>query len=202
MAYIKSLDHFLAVCRKIATGRNIKVGAEEIELLVDFYMWNKNYSYEFRAANLFTWKLKQEEVEITAEAIELIKSEVRNSLPEGFEDNPDEDFVKKVLIGRNLKSGVYFIYNRRKELMYVGKSKNISGRIISSIRERSKANPFYVRFVDCPSIVDASILEPYFINKHCPPFNNEFASLELPSVVIKNIPKMSEFIKIYKENAK
>ena len=87
--------------------------------------------------------------------------------------NYDKKFVQYVN-SLYMQSGVYFIFNYQKELIYIGKSKNLSDRIFTSVSERIKYDPGYISVLKTDSICDANILEPFFISKLKPIANTEF----------------------------
>lgn len=87
--------------------------------------------------------------------------------------NYDEKFIQYTNSLVNI-SGVYFIFNQKEELVYVGKSKNLSDRVFASISERRNYDPYYIRFFKTKNICDANILEPFFISKFKPIANTEF----------------------------
>lgn len=87
--------------------------------------------------------------------------------------NYDDKFIKYIN-SLSCKSGVYFIFNQKKELIYIGKSKDLSERIFSSISERLKYHPYYISILETENICDANILEPFFISQFKPIANTEF----------------------------
>ena len=92
--------------------------------------------------------------------------------------------------------GVYFIYNDKNQLLYIGKSKNLANRIPESTRERNGAKFAYILTVQ-PA--DIHILEPYLILKYKPIENTEFIEHGNTSFNI-DCPKPSRIIPFYEEN--
>jgi len=109
-----------------------------------------------------------------------------------------EDISKEafIVLGKlNQIPGVYFIYDEKKNLMYIGKSYNLSSRIISSTKDR---NGCFFSYMRTKTKVDANILEPYMIGILKPPLNRDFLTRDKPSFLIST-PKMSKVYKMVKE---
>lgn len=102
--------------------------------------------------------------------------------------------AEKVLEGLLTVAGVYFIFDKRKKLNYVGKSYDLGNRIIDSIEERKG---YYFSYMKTKSRIDADILEPYMIWLKKPLLNSEFVTNDRPSFKLK-VPRMSRMIKVYK----
>lgn len=99
-----------------------------------------------------------------------------------------------IFTGKMLPSepGVYFIYNDRKHLIYIGCSIDLKSRLKVSLREKKG---FFYKFACTESVVNAKIYEKYYIYKYLPPMNQEkFSdlSMDLPDLVF------TDFIKRYK----
>ena len=92
--------------------------------------------------------------------------------------------------------GVYFIYNDKDQLLYIGKSRNLASRIPGSIKERNGTKFAYI-LTEQPA--DIHILEPYLILKYKPIKNTEFMEFGNTSFNIK-YPSPSKIIPFYKEN--
>ena len=80
--------------------------------------------------------------------------------------------------------GIYFLYNLEGELIYVGKSVDLSIRILSTISGRGRCA---VEFARTASKSDMSVYEKYYISKLKPLMNKEGKhddelSLELPEL--------------------
>lgn len=73
--------------------------------------------------------------------------------------------------------GIYFIYGEERNLLYIGKSSNISNRIkqhmngYSEIDYSVKDMYKYVEYTKLKCPVDREIYETYYINKLSPPLN-------------------------------
>jgi len=197
MAYIQSEEHLINYFRKKLREAGYYLEPEQIILLSDFYQWSKNYTHG-RAVDILTWELKDKPERLNKEFVENIKNNIDVFISKDVLDDYSVEFLKETE-KRFGNPGVYFIYNKSKQLIYVGKSKNLATRIFQSIKERSSGKPYYVRFIDCKTYPDASILEMYFIGKLKPSFNKDGATIEEITLKVGNIPKMSKFIKIFSE---
>ena len=77
-------------------------------------------------------------------------------------------------------SGVYFFFSNG-NLVYIGKSQNLSDRIISSISERMRKMFIdEISYFKTKTISDAHILEPLLISIYKPVLNNEFVEDDIP----------------------
>lgn len=73
-------------------------------------------------------------------------------------------------------SGIYFLYDAAKRLVYIGKSVNLNSRILSSIdtKSRDMNEPIlYCRFASVYNKPELGIYEAYYISKYRPAFNGE-----------------------------
>ena len=91
------------------------------------------------------------------------------------------------------KSGIYYLYDEDKLLIYIGKSVHIGTRMMESARDK-KAK--YCRFSQIGNMADMGILEPYMISKYKPKHNKEFNNYHKPTIVIKEPEINSDFIEI------
>lgn len=66
--------------------------------------------------------------------------------------------------------GLYFLYDENKNLIYIGKSKNLGSRILNSVKERQG---FYLKYKLPLTKSDTNILELYYISKLKPVLNSE-----------------------------
>lgn len=90
------------------------------------------------------------------------------------------------------KPGIYFLFNAEKELIYIGKSQNLSTRVYASYFDK-KAE--YARIMVTETKADANILEPYCIAIHSPLHNCEFKTGDKPTFVLE-LPALGDFIKL------
>jgi hypothetical protein len=89
--------------------------------------------------------------------------------------------------------GVYFLYGKDKELLYIGKSYCLAQRVYSSAAERRGV--YYARIMICAERADADIIEPYCIAMHTPPLNTAYSGVGKPSFRIET-PELSDFINL------
>lgn len=92
------------------------------------------------------------------------------------------------------KAGVYKLYDKKKKLIYIGRSKNLLDRVPSSAKERGAS---YFSVIICNSIADSFILEPYLITKLNPPLNSEFKTKHKPTFTLK-VPKQTKLFSFKK----
>lgn len=78
--------------------------------------------------------------------------------------------IRKKLAG---KSGLYFLYDNDDSLCYIGKSTNLSKRIVTSANTHGL---FRVRYALIPNLADMNLAEAYYISKLKPPLNTEFVT--------------------------
>lgn len=101
--------------------------------------------------------------------------------------------VSKLLKG---KSGIYKLYDKNKELIYLGKSHNLSKRIKTSSKKK-KAEYFSYTIID--NKADTNIYEMYYIAKIKPKLNKadkveDYPSFDLPKLKFtKKIKAHSEY---------
>jgi predicted GIY-YIG superfamily endonuclease len=82
--------------------------------------------------------------------------------------------VKEIL--KNKPSGVYFLYDKNDELLYVGKTKNFRGRLLAHFRGRDASCAFY-KLIDYVVVYfvgdeyEREVYETYAINTFQPLFN-------------------------------
>jgi DNA polymerase-3 subunit epsilon len=86
---------------------------------------------------------------------------------------------KSTLQGLPFKPGVYYFLNKKGEVLYVGKAKNLRKRIDGHFTENSKTrshrtlweNIFHITYEECGNELIALILELYEIKRLWPPYN-------------------------------
>ena len=87
--------------------------------------------------------------------------------------------IKKIIPSISNKPGVYFMYNENKEILYIGKAKNLNKRLISycnksnlSIRiQRMVSQINNIEYTTTDHEASALLLEANMIKKHKPKFN-------------------------------
>ena len=92
--------------------------------------------------------------------------------------------------GIKKKSGIYFLKDSKKRILYIGKSVNLNKRILESIKEKILTGIYYYSYCYIEE-QDSCILEPYLINLHKPPLNIEF-NYENDNSFNLDIPTQSE----------
>lgn len=103
----------------------------------------------------------------------------------------------------NGNSGLYFLKNKDFQILYIGKSKNLVNRSLSSAVERDPLNIKYVSFMFMP-YCNSHILEPYYILQSKPYYNTEFLNEDINQndlIEIKHNYKMSNDIDIQQNTA-
>lgn len=90
--------------------------------------------------------------------------------------------------------GLYFLFDENKELIYIGKSRNLSSRVPKSIKERKG---FYLKYKLTSTMSDANILELYYISKLKPKLNKDSKESDDTTFEINyKFLEKSDFIKI------
>ena len=100
-----------------------------------------------------------------------------------FNSELSDEFVNELINLKN-KPGVYFIYGKNKELIYVGKSTNLERRILSSLRERKGS---YIEYALVSAKSDLSIYESYYISLLKPPLNTEGKYNDETTITLEDI---------------
>ncbi len=126
---------------------------------------------------------------------------------EGFllYNHPMTAKLQKIIAELPQKPGVYFFKNRKEEILYIGKAKNIKKRIQSHFASKGNFGNFYsqarnIDFIQTRTEKDAFILENELIKKYQPKYNAElkddknYAFVVLtdeayPKVVVTHQPK-------------
>lgn len=92
------------------------------------------------------------------------------------------------------KTGLYKLYNEKKELIYLGKSTtSLGSRLISSVRER---NAEYISYCEIDNIADLNIYEVYLIGKLKPLLNVDCKSDSTPTLELPGLD-FSEKVKVF-----
>ncbi len=101
----------------------------------------------------------------------------------------------------NSKQGIYFLYNKHKELMYIGKAKNIGCRIMQhKDNYKTKIHYCYFKYTELICPADRDIYETYYINKLKPPLNK--AKVYLYKSQYEELRYFSEYDLIKKQKLK
>ena len=114
--------------------------------------------------------------------------EISDFIKQKIEKNVTDGFVRDMESIKN-DSGVYFLYDRKMKLIYVGKSIRLGERIVSSIGER-KAH--YYEYAKTKTKSDTNVYESYYISKLKPKKNVEGKypdklTVELPCIRDRDI---------------
>jgi hypothetical protein len=124
--------------------------------LIEFYLLCEKYGKNYH--NQLTYNLK-------------FNGEI-NIEPVAFPSQIVNSEIKQVCINNN-NTGLYILTNDKNEPFYVGKSKNLYTRYLSSCRKINDVEIVKVFFMFMP-YVNTHILEPYYIMTYKPMYNNDF----------------------------
>ena len=91
------------------------------------------------------------------------------------------------------KVGIYKLFNNNKEIIYIGKSKNLFRRIKKHLKTINCIT--YISYAITENINQASIYEPYYIEKFKPKLNKEYKTKNKLTVELPEL-EFSEIIKI------
>jgi len=91
------------------------------------------------------------------------------------------------------KSGIYYLYDKDKTIIYIGKSVNLVNRIYESARQ---INAKYCKYSIINNKSDMSIFEAYLIAKYKPKYNKDHNFPEIITIEIKEPDKCDEYIEI------
>lgn len=100
-----------------------------------------------------------------------------------FDDGYLKSFVEE-MESLSCVWGVYFLYNSKKEVIYVGKSIDLGSRIVSSVTERKAV---YYEYARTESMSDISVYESYYISRLKPSLNVEGKHSDELTVILPDI---------------
>jgi len=132
--------------------------------------------------------------------IKEVKSEI------GFEDfviDNKKDLIPftnefKLLKDILKTSGLYFIYNEKKELIYIGKSGNVGNRIITSVRsENLQGEAYYINVKMLENKSDVNLYELYYISKFKPIYNREGKEEDDTTLELDDLDFTCGYVKIF-----
>lgn len=87
-------------------------------------------------------------------------------------------------------AGVYYFFDNY-ELVYVGKSKSLGERVMTSLLERANrfTNIDSIAIYETETMADAHILEPILITTYKPKLNREFKEDDYPTIIYDELLK-------------
>jgi len=98
--------------------------------------------------------------------------------------------LERIILDMNIPkyTGIYFMFDKEDNLIYIGKSKNVLRRIIYHINH----GRFWVEFIDKISCInydkeDLQIEEQRYISKYLPKYNYESGSHEYDDLIIQGM---------------
>lgn len=92
--------------------------------------------------------------------------------------------VNNILKKTKNKTGLYRLYDKNKNFLYIGKSKCLGMRIPQSIEERGA---YYFSYTLVDNYLNASIYEAYYIGKEQPKLNKEYADIGKPNMELDEL---------------
>ncbi len=97
---------------------------------------------------------------------------------------------------RNYKEiGVYFLFNKDKKILYIGKSTScVRSRIRDNITRNKKLlnKIYFFKVIKATSTADIAILEMYYINLLTPPYNIEGVGSNLTIQLFSSYPSLED----------
>jgi len=105
----------------------------------------------------------------------------------------------KLITQHQNSCGVYKLYDKEKNLIYIGKSYVLGNRVVTSAKAHRAR---YCKIMLTKTKSDANILEVYFISTERPSQNAEGMTLDMPTVELTHKYRFSSIIKIFKEDKK
>lgn len=170
------------------------------------------YSGNFIAKLIIFFKenyfLSDKQIKIISDTIEKLENiendidKIQNKFSE-FKDNDfyDEQEIQTFLTNEideilpfiESKNGVYFIYNKNNEIVYIGKSKNLKTRMLQSLANYKGLS---FSFIITNTHIDACVLELYYIGKYKPVFNHDPIIIDDVTINISHNYKMSKVYKL------
>lgn len=93
------------------------------------------------------------------------------------------------------KFGVYFIYDNKGDLAYIGKSSTcLLGRCLQSVKERNLLDFSKIEMRECKSRSDVAIYESYYIGRYKPMYNTDLVFDDNPTIKLPEL-QVSKTIK-------
>ncbi len=176
----KATEKMMMYANTIAEKLGVTLEEDGFAYIHEFISENKNYDSYQGSLNICADKIPN-----------------KRTLEMTFEE--DENFINNIK-RFDKKMGVYFLWSND-ELVYIGKSTNLSSRIYSSFVERSSSDVIIDSFsvVESPTVSDMHILEVILITENEPFLNKEFQTTDTSTMFkSKIVPTKLERIPILK----
>lgn len=202
MGYLKGDLHFLNYIKKCFKTEQKEFIAELARPLLKFFAWSLSDN-NGDAVNRMTWEIKERGVDcLTEDFVNGYKITYVRNMPISAIleiDALSEDFIQ-IVVSLGVKCGCYLLYDTSGQLAYVGKSIDVSSRVMSSIKDRVKfSDIFWCEIVLCNSVADISVVEAYLIAAHKPYLNRDQYTNEPITVGVTNIPGTIGPFQIFKD---
>ena len=91
-------------------------------------------------------------------------------------------------------SGIYYLYDDNRKLIYIGKSNNLLERVISSANIKSKS--YFARCSFIENMSDMDIYEIYLISIYKPILNKDCIRNDITTISIKEPTIDTDFIRL------
>lgn len=96
--------------------------------------------------------------------------------------------INEIDINYKNRYGVYFIYNDKGEVVYIGKSTScLLTRSFQSAKERKCLNFSKIELRECKNKSDVAIYEAYYISLYKPKYNNDLIFEDIPSIELPEL---------------
>ena len=96
--------------------------------------------------------------------------------------------INEIDVNYKNKYGVYFIYDDKNELVYIGKSTScLLSRALKSAEERKTLNFSKIELRECINKSDVAIYEAYYISLYKPIYNSELVFNDIPSIELPDL---------------
>lgn len=168
--YFNNESHFINFIGKIARDNATLINEDNI-LPADFYvkyLWGSELIESFRKEVSKNPQLLEED-----QIVEWLQTgRVQGYVPERIRHVFTEEFNECLNDLRGMP-GVYTFWTKSKKPLYVGTSKSLSERIVTSFSERFTTfdKPVFARYAITKTASDATVVEMYYIAKLKPALN-------------------------------
>ncbi|WDF24594.1 GIY-YIG nuclease family protein [Fusobacterium nucleatum] len=215
--YFKSISHFENFLNKNGNFSNEE--KEDLKKICDKAIKGdemckhilKNFTYHLKFNSetekdflknvcLIAKEVDNKEFRNFAREKEIFKNDLKFSIEYYLENEKytlSNEFVKSMEY-LYYAQGLYFIYDKNKKLIYIGKSRNLGSRVVSSLKERKG---YYFKYKLTKTMSDANILEIYYITTFKPILNTESNEDDCSTINIDyEFDEESDFIKMICDN--